>query len=98
MFYNDLQSKGLSGRGFARRVCGPVLCGVQPPGDACAGDSGNLAHVGPLWTRSAGSRTLCARGQNAGAKRVILPLSAIAGLQSVSSEIISGLSPVFHGW
>ena len=34
--------------------------------------------------------------KNAGAKRVILPLSAIAGLQSVSSEIISGLSPVFY--
>ncbi len=34
--------------------------------------------------------------KNAGAKRVILPLSAIAGLQSVSSEIISGPSPVFY--
>lgn len=27
---------------------------------------------------------------------MILPLSAIKGLQSVSSEIISGLSPVFY--
>ena len=91
------RSKGLPKK-FRSPSLWPVLCGVQIVRDARAGDSGHLAHVGSM-DGIRGLEDIMRVAKNAGAKRVILPLSAIAGLQSVSSEIISGLEPgVLHGW
>lgn len=95
LFYNDLQSKGLSEEvslaefvGLCSAACNrPVMSALAVPGILrMSGSMDEIRGLGDIMRVA----------KNAGAKRVILPLSAIAGLQSVSSEIISGLSPVFY--
>ena len=95
LFYNDLQSKGLSEEvslaefvGLCSAACNrPVMPALAIPG---------ILRMSGSMDEIRGLEDIMRVAKNAGAKRVILPLSAIAGLQSVSSEIISGLSPVFY--
>ena len=95
LFYNDLQSKGLSEEvslaefvGLCSAACNrPVMPALAIPG---------ILRMSGSMDEIRGLEDIMRVSKNAGAKRVILPLSAIAGLQSVPSEIISGLSPVFY--
>lgn len=95
LFYNDLQSKGLSEEvslaefvGLCSAACNrPVMPALAVPG---------ILRMSGSMDEICGLEDIMRVAKNAGAKRVILPLSAIKGLQSVSSEIISGLSPVFY--
>ncbi|MFR7386003.1 MAG: protease Lon-related BREX system protein BrxL [Collinsella sp.] len=95
LFYNDLQSKGLSEEvslaefvGLCSAACNrPVMPALAVPG---------ILRMSGSMDEIRGLEDIMRVAKNAGAKRVILPLSAIAGLQSVPSEIISGLSPVFY--
>lgn len=88
-----MQSKGLSEEVSLAEFVGLCSAACNRPVMPALAIPGILRMLG---SRRCGVEALMRVAKNAGAKRVILPLSAIAGLQSVSSEIISGLSPVFY--
>lgn len=95
LFFNDLQRKGLSLEvslaefvGLCSAAAGrPVLGGLVVPGILRL--SGTLEPVADL-------EDVLRVAKNAGATRILLPMSSIADLQSVSTEFVGSVSPIFY--
>lgn len=95
LFFNDLQRKGLSLEvslaefvGLCSAAAGrPVLGGLVVPGILRL--SGTLEPVADL-------EDVLRVAKNAGATRILLPMSSIADLQSVSTELVGSVSPIFY--
>ncbi len=95
LYYNDVQSKGLSAELSLAEFVGlcsaaanrPVIAGLAIPGILRI--SGTLEPVANL-------EDVMRVAKNAGAKRILLPMSAIADLQGIASELIGSVSPEFY--
>lgn len=95
LFCNDLQSKGPSAEvslaefiGLCSAASGrPVIAGLVIPGILRL--SGSLEPIGNL-------EDVLRVAKNAGAKRILLPMSSIADLQNVAPELIGAVSPEFY--
>ena len=95
LFCNDLQAKGPSAQvslaefiGLCSAASGrPVMAGLVIPGILRL--SGSLEPVGNL-------EDVLRVAKNAGAKRILLPMSSIADLQNVAPELIGAVSPEFY--
>lgn len=95
LFCNDLQAKGPSAEvslaefiGLCSAASGrPVMAGLVIPGILRL--SGSLEPVGNL-------EDVLRVAKNAGAKRILLPMSSIADLQGVAPELIGVVSPEFY--
>lgn len=95
LFCNDLQAKGPSAEvslaefiGLCSAASGrPVMAGLVIPGILRL--SGSLEPVGNL-------EDVLRVAKNAGAKRILLPMSSIADLQGVATELIGAVSPEFY--
>lgn len=95
LFCNDLQSKGPSAEvslaefiGLCSAASGrPVRAGLVIPGILRL--SGSLEPIGNL-------EDVLRVAKNAGAKRILLPMSSIADLQNVAPELIGAVSPEFY--
>ena len=95
LFFNDLQRKGLSLEvslaefvGLCSAAAGrPVLGGLVVPGILRL--SGTLEPVADL-------EDVLRVAKNSGATRILLPMSSIADLQSVSTELVGSVSPIFY--
>lgn len=95
LFCNDLQAKGPSAEvslaefiGLCSAASGrPVMAGLVIPGILRL--SGLLEPVGNL-------EDVLRVAKNAGAKRILLPMSSIADLQGVAPELIGAVSPEFY--
>lgn len=95
LFCNDLQAKGPSAEvslaefiGLCSAASGrPAIAGLVIPGILRL--SGSLEPVGNL-------EDVLRVAKNAGAKRILLPMSSIADLQSVAPELIGAVSPEFY--
>lgn len=95
LFCNDLQAKGPSAEvslaefiGLCSAASGrPVMAGLVIPGILRL--SGSLEPVGNL-------KDVLRVAKNAGAKRILLPMSSIADLQGVAPELIGAVSPEFY--
>lgn len=95
LFCNDLQAKGPSAEvslaefiGLCSAASGrPVMAGLVIPGILRL--SGSLGPVGNL-------EDVLRVAKNAGAKRILLPMSSIADLQGVAPELIGAVSPEFY--
>lgn len=95
LFCNDLQTKGPSAEvslaefiGLCSAASGrPVMAGLVIPGILRL--SGSLEPVGNL-------EDVLRVAKNAGAKRILLPMSSIADLQGVAPELIGAVSPEFY--
>ena len=95
LFCNDLQAKGPSAEvslaefiGLCSAASGrPVMAGLVIPGILRL--SGSLEPIGNL-------EDVLRVAKNAGAKRILLPMSSIADLQNVAPELIGAVSPEFY--
>lgn len=95
LFCNDPQAKGPSAEvslaefiGLCSAASGrPVMAGLVIPGILRL--SGSLEPVGNL-------EDVLRVAKNAGAKRILLPMSSIADLQGVAPELIGAVSPEFY--
>ena len=95
LYYNDIQSKGLSAELSLAEFIGlcsaaanrPVMAGLAIPGILRI--SGTLEPVANL-------EDVMRVAKNAGAKRILLPMSSIVDLQSISPELIGSVSPEFY--
>lgn len=95
LFCNDLQAKGPSAEvslaefiGLCSAASGrPVIAGLVIPGILRL--SGSLEPIGNL-------EDVLRVAKNAGAKRILLPMSSIADLQNVAPELIGAVSPEFY--
>lgn len=95
LFCNDLQAKGPSAEislaefiGLCSAASGrPVIAGLAIPGILRL--SGSLEPISNL-------ADVLRVAKNAGAKRILLPMSSIADLQNVAPELIGAVSPEFY--
>lgn len=95
LYYNDIQAKGLSAELSLAEFVGlcsaaanhSVMAGLAIPGILRI--SGTLEPVSNL-------EDVMRVAKNAGAKRVLLPLSSIADLQGIAPELIGSVTPEFY--
>jgi ATP-dependent Lon protease len=95
LFFNDLQKKGLSAElslaefiGLCSAACNrPVAASLVVPGIIRL--SGTMDEIRDL-------EDILRVSKNAGAKKVLLPLSCIKDLQNVSAELLGSVSPDFY--
>lgn len=95
LYYNDIQDKGLSTELSLAEFIGlcsaaanhSVMAGLAIPGILRI--SGTLEPVANL-------EDVMRVAKNAGAKRVLLPMSSIADLQTISTELIGSVTPEFY--
>lgn len=95
LFYNDLQGKGLSEEVSLAEFVGLCSAAANRPVTAALAIPGILRVSGTM-DEIRGLEDIMRVAKNAGAKRIVLPFSCIRDLQTVSPEIITGLSPVFY--
>lgn len=95
LFFNDLQARGLSDECSLAEFVG--LC------SAASGRAVTAATVVPGVLRMSGTmdpvrdlEDVLRVSKNAGAKRILLPMSSIADLQHVPAELMTSLSPEFY--
>ena len=95
LFFNDLQGKGLSEEvslaefiGLCSAACNrPVQAGLAVPGILRL--SGTMDELSNL-------EEIIRVAKNAGARRILLPMSCIQGLQSIPADLIGSVSPDFY--
>lgn len=95
LFYNDLQKKGLSAElslaefvGLCSAACNrPVAASMVIPGVVRM--SGTMDEIHDL-------EQIMRVAKNAGARKVLLPLSCISELQSIPGSILESVSPEFY--
>lgn len=95
LFFNDLQGKGPTDEASLAEFVGlcsaaanrPVLAALAIPGVLRM--SGTMDELRDL-------EDVLRVARNAGARRILLPMSAIRDLQSISPELISAISPDFY--
>ena len=95
LFYNDLQGKGLSEEISLAEFVGLCSAAANRPVTSALAVPGILRVSGTM-DEIRGLEDIMRVAKNAGAKRIVLPFSCIRDLQTVSPEIITGLSPVFY--
>ena len=95
LFYNDLQGKGLSEEISLAEFVGLCSAAANRPVAPALAVPGILRVSGTM-DDIRGLEDIMRVAKNAGAKRIVLPFSCIRDLQTVSPEIITGLSPVFY--
>ncbi len=95
LFFNDVQGKGLSSECSLAEFVG--LC------SAAAGRPVTAQTVVPGVVRLSGTmdelrdlEDIFRVAKNAGAKRILLPNSSIAALQTVPADLLNGISPSFY--
>lgn len=95
LFFNDIQGKGASSECSLAEFVG--LC------SAAAARPVSVQTVIPGTVRLSGTmgelhdlEDILRVAKNAGAKRVLLPNSSIAGLQAVPADLLNGISPSFY--
>lgn len=95
LFFNDLQTKGLSEEvslaefvGLCSAACNcPVQAGLVIPGILrLSGSMDPLANL----------EDIIRVAKNAGAKRILLPMSCIQDLQGIPQELLGSVSPEFY--
>lgn len=95
LFFNDMQSKGLSDEcslaefiGLCSAACArPVMAALVVPG---------ILRMSGTMDELKGLEDILRVAKNAGAKKVLLPMSCIKDLQSISAEILGSISPDFY--
>lgn len=95
LFFNDLQAKGPSDEvslaefvGLCSAACGrPVAASTVIPG---------VLRLSGSMDELKGLEDILRVAKNAGAKRILLPFSAIKDLQGISMELASSVSPDFY--
>ncbi|HJG31861.1 MAG TPA: BREX system Lon protease-like protein BrxL [Collinsella ihuae] len=95
LYYNDIQSKGLSAELSLAEFIGlcsaaanrPVMPALAVPGILRI--SGTLEPIGNL-------EDIMRVAKNAGARRILLPMSSIADLQNIAPELIGSVSAEFY--
>lgn len=95
LYYNDIQSKGLSAELSLAEFIGlcsaaanrPVTPALAVPGILRI--SGTLEPIGNL-------EDIMRVAKNAGARRILLPMSSIADLQNIAPELIGSVSAEFY--
>ena len=95
LYYNDIQAKGLSAELSLAEFVGlcsaaanhSVMAGLAIPGILRI--SGTIEPVANL-------EDVMRVAKNAGARRVLLPMSSIADLQAISTELIGSVTPEFY--
>lgn len=94
LFYNDLQKKGVSSEvslaefvGLCSAACNrPVMASLAIPGVIrMSGSMDPVRHLDEVFRVA----------KNAGAKRVLLPMSCLQDLTSMSAELMGSVSPDF---
>ncbi len=95
LFFNDLQTKGLSEGvslaefvGLCSAACNrPVQAGLVIPGILrLSGSMDSLTNL----------EDIIRVAKNAGAKRILLPMSCIQDLQGIPQELLGSVSPEFY--
>lgn len=95
LFYNDLQGKGLSAEvslaefiGLCSAASGrPVMAGLAIPG---------VLRISGSMDPITGLEDIIRVAKNAGASRILLPMASLGDLTSVSTELISSVSPELY--
>lgn len=95
LYYNDIQAKGLSAELSLAEFVGlcsaaanhSVMAGLAIPGILRI--SGTIEPVANL-------EDVMRVAKNAGARRILLPMSSIADLQAISTELIGSVTPEFY--
>ncbi|WP_165049064.1 MULTISPECIES: protease Lon-related BREX system protein BrxL [unclassified Adlercreutzia] len=95
LFYNDLQGKGLSDElslaefvGLCSAACNrPVVASMAIPG---------IVRLSGTMDELRGLEEMFRVARNAGAKKILLPMSSIRDLQSVPPELMGAVSPDFY--
>lgn len=95
LFFNDLQSKGLSVEVSLAEYVGlcsaaaniPVMPALAIPGIVrLSGTMDPIRNLEDIWRIA----------KNAGAKKLLLPMSCIKDMQSIPEELMSAVSPEFY--
>lgn len=95
LFFNDLQGKGPTDEASLAEFVGLCSAAANRPVAPALAIPGVLRMSGTMdELRDLGDIMRVAR--NAGARRILLPMSAIRDLQSISPELISAISPDFY--
>ncbi|MEG0790367.1 MAG: protease Lon-related BREX system protein BrxL [Gordonibacter sp.] len=95
LFVNDLQGKGLSDEVSLAEFVGLCSAAANRPVTASTVIPGILRLSGTM-DELHGLEDIMRVAKNAGAKKVLLPISCIKDLQTVSSELIGAVSPDFY--
>lgn len=95
MFYNDLQKKGLSVETSLAEFVGLCSAACNRPVVASMVITGTLRMSGTI-DEIRDLEDILRVAKNAGARKVLLPLSCIRDLQNVPSELLGSVSPDFY--
>lgn len=95
LFFNDLQKKGLSSEVSLAEFVGLCSAACNRPVASCMVIPGILRMSGTM-DEVRDLEEILRVAKNAGAKKVLLPLGCIRGLQSVPTDLIGSVSPDFY--
>lgn len=95
LFFNDLQAKGPSDEVSLAEFVGLCSAACNRPVEASLVIPGVLRLSGSMGEVK-GLEDILRVAKNAGAKKVLLPLSCIKGLQAVPQELLGSVSPDFY--
>ena len=95
MFFNDLQGKGLSEEVSLAEFIGLCSAACNRPVTASTVIPGILRLSGTM-DEVRGLADIMRVAKNAGARKVLLPLSCIKDIQDISPELLSSVSPDFY--
>ena len=95
LFFNDLQSKGLSEEVSLAEFVGLCSAACNRPVTASTVIPGILRLSGTM-DELRGLEDIMRVAKNAGARKVLLPLSCIKDIQDINLELLSSVSPDFY--
>ncbi|WP_251198425.1 protease Lon-related BREX system protein BrxL [Anaerotardibacter muris] len=95
LFFRDMQSKGLSDECSLAEFVGLCSAACNRPVTGATVVPGTLRMSGTL-DELKGLEDIMRVAKNAGAKKILLPMSSIQDLQSVPNELLESLSPDFY--
>lgn len=95
LFFNDLQGKGPTDEASLAEFVGLCSAAANRPVSAALAIPGVLRMSGTM-DELRDLEDVLRVARNAGARRILLPMSAIRDLQSISPELISAISPDFY--
>ena len=95
LFFNDLQGKGASDEVSLAEFVGLCSAAANRPVSAALVIPGVLRMSGTMGELR-DLEDIMRVARNAGARRILLPMSAIRDLQGIAPELISAISPDFY--
>lgn len=95
LFFNDLQGKGASDEVSLAEFVGLCSAAANRPASAALVIPGVLRMSGTMGELR-DLEDIMRVARNAGARRILLPMSAIRDLQGIAPELISAISPDFY--